>query len=178
MSIPSLTDFIWYEPERVDPTFCNEVVAKAEESSHFEPGAIVDGTVLDDIRDVSITPITQWPELDAKFFQVYGDAIRDYCKKHPDLQIERDTGYSLLRYQENQKYEQHVDFATTIPRALTAIIGLNNEYEGGEFWMWDGAWRQRIEKGALLMFPSSFQYPHGIRPIESGVRYSVITWFV
>jgi hypothetical protein len=178
MSIPSLADYIWYEPGRVDPDFCDEVVARAEESPHFSPGTIMNGEVANNFRDVSLTGINQWPDLDKKFFEIYAKAIHDYCGKHTDLQILKDEGYTLLRYYRGQKYAQHVDSGTRIPRAVSAIIGLNDEYEGGEFWLWDGAWRQRIEKGALLMFPSSFQYPHGIRPIESGVRYSVITWFL
>jgi hypothetical protein len=178
MTIPLLTDYIWYEPGRVDAAFCEEVVARAEEFSDFSPGTIMSGEVANTIRDVNLTNIKRWPDLDAKFFQIYGAAINDYCHKHTDLQIQRDEGYLLLRYHKTQSYAQHVDSGTYIPRAVTAIIGLNEEYEGGEFWLWDGAWRQRIEKGALLMFPASFQYPHGIRPIESGVRYSVITWFL
>ncbi len=26
-------------------------------------------------------------------------------------------------------------------------------------------------------FPSNFMYPHGIRPVTQGVRYSIVTWF-
>ena len=122
--------------------------------------------------------MNQWPDLDAKLFQVYGDAIRDYCSKHTDLQIQKDEGYTLLQYHRAQSYAQHVDSGTKIPRAVTAIMGLNDGYTGGDFYIWNGAWRQRIEKGALLMFPASFQYPHGVKPIDSGTRYSVITWFL
>lgn len=178
MSIPSMEDYIWYEPGRVDAAFCDEVVARAEESAHFRAGTIMSGEVANTIRDVGLTSVNQWPDLDSKFFQIYGNAIRDYCAKHTDLQIEKDEGYTLLRYHRTQSYAQHVDSGTRIPRAVTAIIGLNEEYTGGEFWFWGGAVKQRIEKGALLMFPASFQYPHGVQPIESGTRYSVITWFV
>jgi hypothetical protein len=179
MTIPTLTDFIWYKPGRVDSSFCDEVVNRAKNSQNFYPAPVGSGTgtVNVDIRDVSITGINQWSDLDAKFFQIYGDAIQDYADKHRDLVISRDEGYTLLRYGSSQHYAQHVDYRTDTHRAVTAIIGLNDEYEGGEFWMWDGAWRQRVEKGAVLLFPSTFEYPHGIRPIESGVRYSVITWF-
>jgi hypothetical protein len=27
------------------------------------------------------------------------------------------------------------------------------------------------------MFPSNFMYPHAIKPVLSGTRYSIITWF-
>lgn len=178
MTVPLLTDFIWYEPDRLDTAICDEIVARAEESPNFCPGSIMSGEIANTIRDVNLTGINQWPDLDAKLFQVYGDAIRDYCAKHTDLQIQKDEGYTLLQYHRAQSYAQHVDSGTKIPRAITAIMGLNDGYTGGDFYIWNGAWRQRIEKGALLMFPASFQYPHGVKPIESGTRYSVITWFL
>ena len=175
--MPNLEQFIFYEPNRVTHEFCDEVVARSEQSAGFRKGHIMDGTVIDTIRDVDMTAINQWPDVDRAFFQIYGDAVRDYCGKHRDLQIVKDEGYTLLRYGPGQKYCQHVDAGPGFPRLLTAIIGLNNEYTGGEFQFWNGAWRRRIEKGALLMFPSAFLYPHGVQPIESGVRHSVITWF-
>lgn len=178
MTIPNLTDFIWYEPNRVSAEFCDEVVERAKESSHYSPGSIMSGEVANTIRDVDLTGINQWPDLDAEFFKIYGNAIRDYCAKHTDLQIQKDEGYTLLRYNRTQSYAQHVDSGTRIPRAVTAIVGLNDDYSGGNFYIWGGGWERRIEKGALLMFPASFQYPHGIRPIEGGTRYSVITWFL
>lgn len=177
MTVPSLTDYIWYEPGWVDSAFCDEVVARAEDTN-YHSGTIMSGEVLKTVRDVNITAIRQWPDLDHKLFEIYGSAIREYCGKHTDLYIERDEGYSLLKYDRTQSYSQHVDHGTAIPRSVTAIIGLNEEYTGGEFFFWDGAWQQKIEKGALLMFPASFQYPHGIRQILSGTRYSVITWFL
>lgn len=178
MTIPNLTDFIWYEPNRVSGEFCDKVVDRVKDATTYNPGVIMSGEVANSIRDVDLTLIRQWPDLDVEFFNIYGDAIRDYCAKHTDLQIQRDEGYTLLRYNRTQSYAQHVDSGTKIPRSITAIVGLNDDYTGGNFYMWEGAWEQRIEKGALLMFPSAFLYPHGIRPIESGTRYSVITWFI
>ena len=32
------------------------------------------------------------------------------------------------------------------------------------------------KKGDLLVFPSSFTYPHEVLPVKSGTRYSIITW--
>jgi hypothetical protein len=179
MSIPTLESFIWYEPNYIDSELCDEIVNRSENSAEYQSGTIgkdndIDGT----IRDVDLASFAKWPDLDEKLYQVYGKAIREYTDRYPYIGVGKDQGYTLLRYGKGQHYVQHVDCFTASPRQVTAIFGLNDEYVGGEFWFWDGAWRQRIEKGALLMFPSSFQYPHGVRPIESGTRYSVITWFV
>jgi predicted 2-oxoglutarate/Fe(II)-dependent dioxygenase YbiX len=55
---------------------------------------------------------------------------------------------------------------------------LNDNFEGGEFSFFDEDLRYKIPKGAALMFPSNFMYPHQIMPVTKGVRYSIITWFI
>ena len=58
---------------------------------------------------------------------------------------------------------------------LTVLGGLNNDYEGGELVMWED---QVIDlpAGAVMVFPSNFLYPHEVRPVKSGVRYSYVSW--
>ena len=179
MTIPTLESYIWYAPDYVNLALCDEIVNRSKEAAEFCKGTIGGDTdVVETVRDVDTANIAQWPDLDQKLFEVYGKAINEYATKHPYMAVGQDEGYTLLRYKEKQHYLEHVDAFTSRPRQVTAIIGLNSEYTGGQFWMWGGDWQQRIEKGALLMFPSSFQYPHGVQPIESGTRYSVITWFI
>lgn len=57
---------------------------------------------------------------------------------------------------------------------LTVLGSLNNDYEGGEFLMWG----EKIElpAGAIAVFPSNFLYPHEVRPVKSGTRYSYVSW--
>lgn len=58
---------------------------------------------------------------------------------------------------------------------LTVLGALNNDYEGGELVMWED---QVIDlpAGAVIVFPSNFLYPHEVRPVKSGVRYSYVSW--
>jgi predicted 2-oxoglutarate/Fe(II)-dependent dioxygenase YbiX len=58
---------------------------------------------------------------------------------------------------------------------LTVLGGLNDDYEGGELVMWED---QVIDlpAGAVMVFPSNFLYPHEVRPVKSGVRYSYVSW--
>lgn len=178
-TVPKLEDYIWYEPNFLDTILCEDIINRSKNSTGYNSGTIgVENAINTEVRDVDMVSFRDWPDLDQALFQAYGKAIQEYCNKFTYLGVGKDEGYTLLRYGKGQHYREHVDCFTTSPRQVTAIFGLNSEYTGGEFWFWGGAWRQRIEKGALLMFPSSFQYPHGVQPIESGVRYSVITWFL
>ena len=95
------------------------------------------------------------------------------------------SGYSLIRYNrysENQKMEMHCDHIQTlfdgkhkgIP-TLSCLGLLNDDYDGGEFFILDD-FKIDLKKGDLLIFPSNFLYPHRVLPVTSGIRYSYISW--
>jgi predicted 2-oxoglutarate/Fe(II)-dependent dioxygenase YbiX len=93
--------------------------------------------------------------------------------------------YSEIRfnkYSENTKMAQHCDHITTlfdgkekgIP--ILSVLGiLNDDYEGGEFIMFDNE-KIKLNKGDLLIFPSIFLYPHKVETVTKGTRYSFISW--
>ena len=61
---------------------------------------------------------------------------------------------------------------------VTSVIGtLNDDYEGGEFVFW-GDYKVEIKKGSVLAFPSIYLFPHEVKPVTKGVRYSWISWIV
>ena len=33
-----------------------------------------------------------------------------------------------------------------------------------------------VKQGSLVIWPSSFQYPHGVLPVTKGERYAVVSW--
>jgi predicted 2-oxoglutarate/Fe(II)-dependent dioxygenase YbiX len=59
--------------------------------------------------------------------------------------------------------------------ALTILGSLNNDYTGGEFVMWEDEVID-LPAGAIAVFPSNFMYPHEVRPVKTGVRYSYVSW--
>jgi predicted 2-oxoglutarate/Fe(II)-dependent dioxygenase YbiX len=89
----------------------------------------------------------------------------------------QDSGFDILRYDVGQYIGSHFD--DMVPRVLSMSIALNDEYTGGEFRFWGDPDRTlRLPAGCALMFPPNFMYPHEILPVTSGVRYSMITWFL
>jgi PKHD-type hydroxylase len=84
-------------------------------------------------------------------------------------------------YDVNGKYETHVDTfhqRTNETRKLTVLVFLNDDFEGGKFYIANGHQRMYPEqsKGSVIIFPSFM--PHGVEPITKGVRYSIVTWMV
>lgn len=116
-------------------------------------------------------------KIDQDLFQVAAQCISKYNTMFKHSRIDEDTGYELLRYSEGGFYIQHVDSFLQAPRLVTASLYLNDDYEGGEFAFFDRQLKYKLNKGDVLMFPSTFMYPHEIMPVTKGTRYSIITWF-
>lgn len=87
----------------------------------------------------------------------------------------------FLMYDVNGKYESHVDTfhqhgAET--RKLTALAILNDDFEGGKFYIINGHEKTYPPqaKGDIIVFPSFIV--HGVEPVTKGMRYTVVTWMV
>jgi len=87
----------------------------------------------------------------------------------------------FLMYDVKGKYEAHVDTFHqhgTETRKLTAIAILNDDFEGGKFYIMNS--HQKIyppqEKGDIIVFPSFMV--HGVEPVTKGKRFTVVTWLV
>jgi PKHD-type hydroxylase len=63
-------------------------------------------------------------------------------------------------------------------RKLTVLVFLNDDFEGGKFYIQNGSNRlyPQQTKGTAITFPSFM--PHGVEPVTKGIRYSVVTWMV
>lgn len=86
------------------------------------------------------------------------------------------------KYECGDLMRQHIDHIQSlfdgnekgIP-VLSIIVSLNDEYSGGELYFWEN-YNVKMSKGDILIFPSSFLFPHGVKKIISGVRYSAVCW--
>lgn len=94
-------------------------------------------------------------------------------------------GFSEIRfnrYNKNQQITKHVDHIHScfdgkikgIP-ILSIVAVLNDNYEGGEFIMFDD-YEIKFKAGDLIIFPSVFLYPHLVKPVKKGTRYSFVSW--
>ena len=123
--------------------------------------------------------------VDDVLFDIFGSALRRYVLDLGELGkfvsnagISEDEGYSFLRYLPGDFYILHTDNNTRKqPRTLSGILVLNDNYEGGELHFPLQDLILKPEAGTVILFPSSFTHPHQVKPVLSGVRYSVTTWF-
>ena len=185
----SLKDFIKVFDNVLDSSICQIILNEYENCTEWKDTLTGSGHDPNS-RNCSVIPISfqdiinKNPEIrqqiDQSLFECVSDCIQKYTEEtiKGDLEIKEDSGYELLRYFEGQFYVEHTDSFKESPRAITFILSINDDYEGGEISFFNRELTYKLKQGSCIMFPSNFMYPHEIMPVTSGTRYSIITWYV
>jgi len=86
------------------------------------------------------------------------------------------------RYAPGQIMRQHHDHIHSIfdgvlkgVPVLSFILNFNDDYEGADLYFWKDI-VVKLGKGDIVMFPSSFLFPHGVTEATKGKRYSGVCW--
>ena len=176
----------------LDADYCKKAVKalkKAEWSTHqFYQAETGDHVSYENELSVSWSNIKQRQEIQDKLHS----GLTKYLKELPDVAgadvhkwFSGWNGYSELRfnkYDETTQMKLHCDHIHSmfdgnrkgIP-VLSLLGCLNDDYEGGELIMWDEE-KIELKGGSLLIFPSNFMYPHEVKPVTKGSRYSYVSW--
>jgi predicted 2-oxoglutarate/Fe(II)-dependent dioxygenase YbiX len=93
-------------------------------------------------------------------------------------------GYTFPRfnkYEVNNEMKLHCDHITSIFEGtrrgipvLTVLGALNDNYEGGNLIV--GNEEVILKTGSVVVFPSVFIYPHEVKLVTKGTRYSFVSW--
>ena len=57
---------------------------------------------------------------------------------------------------------------------VSIVANLNEDYEGAEFYC--RGKEIPLKTGDILLFPSTFMYPHEVKEATKGTRYSFVSW--
>ena len=120
-----------------------------------------------------------WHNLLLNFFR---NNLLQYAKNTKTIDFNWKTimNISVLKYEQSGFYDWHTDHFASIPRTMSCILLLNNDYEGGNicFRNPDGSGEMEIEvkPNRMIIWPSNFLYPHTVKPVTKGIRYSVVAW--
>jgi len=168
-----------------------EVLKEVCESNHLgnEPGVVgIDRRLDPTIRktrvrylfnageDCKSMTMAYWANYLMKLFTHYK---KQYCNaykiNYSDINV---SELQLLTYGKGSFYKTHVDHFRNSPRTLSFIFLVNDNYEGGElyFKLINETIKIPVKQGSLVIWPSGFQYPHGVLPVTKGERYAVVSW--
>jgi predicted 2-oxoglutarate/Fe(II)-dependent dioxygenase YbiX len=184
--LKSINDYIVVFENVVTDALCDAILEEYANTNEWLDTHIKGGvdknvrsaqTILMSTEEVILRNEKARRKLDRYVFASAGLAIKKYNEKFNGAHIEEDTGYEFLRYETGQFYTEHTDSFMGSPRAVSCSFALNDDYGGGEFGFFGRELSIKAPKGAAVLFPSNFMYPHEILPVTKGTRYSIITWF-
>jgi predicted 2-oxoglutarate/Fe(II)-dependent dioxygenase YbiX len=124
-----------------------------------------------------------------KLAQIDAISILAYINPFYEVTVRDREPSQVLHYGVGGHYIPHVDAETlykdeigldmwekTLDRDLSVVYFLNDDFEGGELVFPALDLVIKPEAGKLVCFPSDHHYIHGVNPVTSGHRYTIVTW--
>ena len=148
---------------------------EAHEGDSVEPWVILRQNYSKNIDKMNKNIIEK---LYTKIQEYFDDIIEEVATK-PTVW----RGYSplkFIKYDKGATMKKHWDNVSDLMNnkgiPILSIIGVfNDNYEGGDLNLC-GDKKIDTKKGDLVIFPSSFLYPHEICKVTKGSRYSYVSW--
>lgn len=173
-----LTDCAIFE-KILSPGFCDNIIKEYSSDKHIKEAPFIgDGKNIDtNIRDVKRVMMPLHAGIGGTLTATALNANNYWWKYN----ITHSNQSEFLIYKPEGHYQAHVDTFhqhTDQTRKITALAILNDDFEGGKFFIQTGhdKFYPPQEKGTILVFPSFIL--HGVEPVTKGTRYAVVTWLV
>jgi predicted 2-oxoglutarate/Fe(II)-dependent dioxygenase YbiX len=169
--------------DAVSEAFCDKLIQEyskpevEKELPFIGNGHDLEKNIDLDIRNVARLQLPLYAGIGATLTSIGLNVNHDFWQ----YDITHSNQSEFLMYDVNGKYETHVDTfhaRSNETRKLTILVFLNDDFEGGKFYIANDSKRFYPEqkKGTILVFPSFM--PHGVEPVTKGMRYSIVTWMV
>ena len=146
--------------------------------SLFNSGKFVDGARTGN-KSKFVKDNTQ--QADVELNKMVNAAITNVIRESPIYHyhpLAKISPCMMLKYEVGQHYADHVDYWEMWGSRTdyTAVITLNDDYEGGEHFIKIGpeTIEKKLEPGRILIYQSDFI--HGVRPVTDGTRKCVTFW--
>lgn len=162
---------------------------KVANSKKFDSGKLIGNTEDHSIRKTNVYPLSSFSDslTDVHWANFLTSKFSELLRYYDNL-YQTDSAWneildiSILKYQETGHYKYHVDHHASIPRTFSIIVLLNDDYEGGELvFTYPGNLDKeelivKPKAGKVIVWPSNFLYPHKVKPIIKGTRFSIVSW--
>jgi Rps23 Pro-64 3,4-dihydroxylase Tpa1-like proline 4-hydroxylase len=200
-----MNTFIYENDYSIPELLCDEIMYKYKENSLHHYQGVTHGGIQKNIKDTKDFLIPkcknekdEWYKIEMFLCKELQSNFEKYKKKinnvneyfpennnnilHKLLNDDQHIdNFMIQKYEKNiGKYTYHHDFHCDIEkkryRTVTYLWYLNDVTEGGETEFW-GSYQIKPKKGKLILFPSSWCFPHrGKMPISSD-KYIITGWF-
>jgi predicted 2-oxoglutarate/Fe(II)-dependent dioxygenase YbiX len=106
------------------------------------------------------------------------DKSLDYCLGHYEslwhLKMHYKEAFNFVKYLPGKYFKIHGDHGPYYTCTVSAVVYLNDDYEGGEIQFTRQGLTVKPEAGDIILFPSNFVYEHASLEVFSGTKYSVV----
>ena len=132
-----------------------------------------------------------WIRKDHTFYKDLNNAVSKVAEKYAikmksfhdrDFVVQKTTDFRLNKYDVGGYMSRHCDnihhsHGQTFgyPQA-SVLLFLNDNFKGGEFLVSEE--QPTIKTGEALIFPSNFMFPHEVKKITQGTRWSIVSWLM
>jgi len=179
-----VSDYIYYYPKVLDSTICNNVINYFDKNAKWATSTF--STAYKNTGTSQVTMDEYWIKSKDEYYNDlksgFEQSVNDYVSVFDKIKIQAYTQFRINRYGEGGFMNTHIDNIhyshgqkQGYPH-LTSLIFLNDDYEGGEFVLCGEP--LEIKQGAAVVFPSNFMYPHEVKKVIKGIRFSVMTWII
>lgn len=159
-------------------------LAQAAPKTEAEVAKIVDGEYIKFKKsEYCNANLVQYEEFSDKV-----DSIVNHCsklvKKHHNVNcisheiefVYYSTGTKYWPHADGQAINENVATRGNIQRDITCVVYLNDDYSNGEIYFQFFDIAVKPKPGDIMIYPSSWQYTHGVEPVI-GNRYALVIWF-
>jgi|21_taG_2_1085346.scaffolds.fasta_scaffold16312_4 PKHD-type hydroxylase len=176
-----MTEFYWYED-----FFSSDEIEKIKETAkqfEFEDGKAGSVKAGSEVNHEVRSSRVKWMLLNDDSTWIYDKialGIREANKECWDFDWDgkaETIQYTEYRASENGHYDWHQDCGDGYQslRKMSAVVILNDDYEGGKLEIWNTDVDKLDQKsGSMVVFPSYML--HRVLPVTSGLRKSLVLW--
>ena len=179
-----ISDFIYYYPEAINPLLCNTITNYFNTNAQWKQSTF--STAYKNTGTSQVSMMEYWIGSKDSYYQdlrnAFEDSVNDYIGVHQKIKIQAYTNFRINCYSTGGFMKEHIDNIhyshgqkEGYPH-LTSLIFLNDDFDGGEFYLCGEALEKKV--GSAVVFPSNFMYPHEVKKVTNGKRYSVMTWIL
>ncbi len=140
-----------------------------------------------DTKELDVLSATQ--DLHDNLGQYVFESLQQYMVKYGEQEDERIKSFvktftpiRFNRYGVGTIMRKHYDHIHSIFDGqhkgipILSMLGvLNDDYEGGEF-VFSETHEIPLKAGDIMVFPSNFMYPHEVKEVTKGERFTFVSW--
>ena len=178
-----MEQYIGYYEEVVPYVLCDSLI---NWNFNFKPSTYSSHTGRTETSDERVCMDEVWIKQNTPFYEnlktTFIKVIAKYSSDHKDFSCIHHTDFRLNKYSEGGFMSKHCDNIHHshgqeygFPQ-VSALLFLSDDYKGGEFVVAGEVYNPK--KGSGIIFPSNFLYPHEVKPVTKGTRWSALTWLM